>query len=511
MAPNKTKKKDKDETVDIYKKRNVQQRRIPIDDDVSINKMAKKRNEKVTSKSSNVIDSPIRTKRINDYLLNISEKPITVHQDEVIDCCDEKTTNSNEQHVPKKKKKGEQNDSVTDSCDQVTAKSNEKEPSKSKEINNGMSNVVTAARHAILDNPYAKKHSENKTDTKDNDDNFSMPSVPQVVNVAKENSNVVSPFSKSDHRARVVHQNLGLNAMSSETASSLGINILPIYTNLRKYYDKPTARIRCAYINGKETQSVVFFYEELTPNAYHAQTYFLNQLKNNSWVQTFYPWELPGINSDLFKLFMNNKFVEGRHLGHGYTLFIYTHQVPVQNREKILATAHKLCPIVQKIVKNKQIIIVEDDKFFLHNDACVWSSIINKNACVSRLTIEANDMILNSLNKVCNPKFWDKHEAIIRKYYQPKMLSVELAIQFNAPLEEIKETNELTPELVELIKERRNQRNNFQDIVQEELPSNIDPTSQVNYCFSSNETKIYTEDPSHEELADFINNTESFD
>ena len=497
MAPNKTKKKDKKETADIYKKNNAQQRRIPINDDVSINTKGKKSNEKITSKSSNVIDSPTRTKRINDYLLNVSEKPITVHQDEVIDCCDENKTNSNEEHVPKKKK-GEHNDNVTDSCDQVAANSNEKKPSKPKEINN----------------PYAKKHSDNITDTKDtrdNADNFSMPSVPQVVNVATTKSNVVSPFSKSNQRSPVVHQNLGLNVMSPETASSLGINVLPICTNLTKYYDKPTARIRCAYINGKETQSVVFFFEELTLNAHFAQSYFLTQLQNNKWVQTFFPWELPGINSALYKLFLNNKFVEGRSQGHGYTLFIYTHQVPVQNREKILATAHRLCPIIQKIVKNRQVIIVEDDTFFLHNNACVWSCIINKNACVPRLTIEANDLNLNSRNKVCNPKFWDKHEAIIRKYYHPKMLSVELAIQFNAPLEEIKETNELTPELIELIKERRNQRNNFQDIVQDELPTNIDPTSQVNYCFTSNETTICTEDPSHEELADFINNTESFD
>lgn len=42
MAPNKTKKKDKEESVDIYKKKNVQQRRIPINDDVSINKKGKK-------------------------------------------------------------------------------------------------------------------------------------------------------------------------------------------------------------------------------------------------------------------------------------------------------------------------------------------------------------------------------------------------------------------------------------------------------------------------------------
>ena len=73
-----------------------------------------------------------------------------------------------------------------------------------------------------------------------------------------------------------MHHNLRKNTISSPTASSLGINLLP--KKLNNYYGKPTARIRCAYVNGNETQSVIFWFEELTLNAYFAQMYFLTQL-----------------------------------------------------------------------------------------------------------------------------------------------------------------------------------------------------------------------------------------
>ena len=453
----------------------------------------------------------------NDYLINVLEEPVPkkkINEDkyEVIDCCDEKSPNSNETHKYK----------VNDCSDEKTINSNE-ESTKKKEINTIMTNITsvepnstilytTPTKHATLKNPYNNNKKNiistgNITITKNNDDSFSMSSVPEVVNLAKD-GNVVSPFSLSDQKSSVVHHDLGINIISSPTVASLGINVLPKRSN---YYQIATARIRCAYINGDETQSVVFFFEELTLNSYFAQSYFLTQLQKNKWLQKFLPWEIPGINSDVFKLFVNNKFVQGKEQGHGYTLFIYTHGVPAQNRDQIKATAYKFCAIVQKIVKNKQNVIVDDDKFFLHNGACVWSNIINQTACVQRLSIEANDMIMNDSLKVRNPKFWDKHEKIIRKYYNPRMLTVELAIKYNAPLDEIDPSIILTPELIEQTRQRRLLINTFQDTVQDELPSNIDPTTQVNYNISPNEININTDNPSHEELADFVNNLGNFD
>ena len=239
--------------------------------------------------------------------------------------------------------------------------------------------------------------------------------------------------------------------------------------------------------------------------------YFLTQLQNNPWLQNFLPWEIPGTKSEICKLFLNNKFIQSKEKGHGYTLFIYTHGVPVQDREKIKDTAYRISSICQKIVKNKQNIIVEEDKLFLHSGPCVWSAIINQVFCVQRLSIEANDILMNDKLNVRNPRFWDRHKMIIRKNYNRNKLTIELAIKFNAPLHEIDPTIRLTPELIELVQQRRLLIETFEDIVQEEIPSNIDPTSLVNYSISPNEINGNNDDISHEELAAFVNNLGDFD
>ena len=455
----------------------------------------------------NVIDSPTRAKRINDYLNNLSEqepipkKNTNERKDDVIDSLDKKSVDCN-----------------------VEETTNTNEECKQNEIDQGINNIgsieqntivlcTTPAKHGTLGNPYIMNKKNIASPGKVNDDSFSMASVPEVVNLAKD-GNIVSPFSLSDQKQSVVHKNMGINVMSSPSnvmsspsAASLGINLLPKRPN---YYHVSTARIRCAYINGDESQSVVFFFEELTHNSYYGQTLFLSNLKKILWLQQFLPWEIPGINSDVYKLFVNNKFVQGKVAGHGYTLFIYTHGVPVQDREIIKANAYRFCAVVQKIVKVKQNIIVDDDNFFLHNGPCVWSSIINETACVQRLTIEANDMALNDSLKVRNPKFWDKHEKLIRKYYNPNMLTVDLALKFNAPLDEIDERIILTQALIEEIGRRRLLINTWQDVEQDVLPSNVDPTSQVNYNITPNELNVNNDHPTHDELEDFVNNLGDF-
>jgi hypothetical protein len=522
MAFNKEKKKDKNESVAVYKRKIVQQRRIPIDDDGN-KKNKKKRN--VTG-DKKVIDSPTRNKRINDYLSNVSDdtvskKNVDEPNDAFIDCCDEKTTNPNVQHVYHKNM-DEHKEELIDCCDEQTSKLNEE--SKLEQVDE---TVITTAivkpnyniprkiatQPATVINPYNNKgkntvSSQNITKTNKQDDTVSMPSVPEVVNVTR-NSNIVSPFSIYKQKSPAVQHDLGINIISYPTAASLGINLLP--SNLSNYYGKPTARIRCAYVNGNGTQSVIFFFEEMTLNAYFAQTYFLTNLKENQSLQNLLPWEIPGANSEVIKLFINNKFVQGKEQGHGYTLFIYTHGAPFQNRELLRATAYKLCAIAQKIVKNKQNVIVDEETLFLHSSSCVWSSIINQVLCVSRLSTEANDILMNDPINVRNPRFWDRHKTIIRKYFNPNKLTVELAIKFNAPLDEIDPTIRLTAAFIEQVQQRRLLIDTWQDIVQDVLPSNIDPTSYVNYNISPNELNGDNDIPSHEDLSDFVENLGNFD
>jgi hypothetical protein len=245
------------------------------------------------------------------------------------------------------------------------------------------------------------------------------------------------------------------------------------------------ARIRCAYINSSFDQTVIFWFEEINYNAHCAQAALYKTITTSNWLKKTFPFEVPNRNEEL-KLYQNNKIVYGKKLGYGYILFHYTH-CGYHDREELKNNAKVLRDAVHKMVKRSQDIIV-DDKLFLYNSECVWSCITNLTSCISRLKRETNDYMLNTSSNICNPHFWDRHEKIIEKYFYPYMLSIDLANQFNAPIEQLDPSITRTVELIEYMKNRRAYANTESHNSQSELPNDQNPIAQLNYCINPSPT-----------------------
>jgi hypothetical protein len=175
-------------------------------------------------------------------------------------------------------------------------------------------------------------------------------------------------------------------------------------------------------------------------------------LINNS--DSFFMKTIPfgaGLNFHSLFWHKNNKVVTGKNEQWGMRLFNYTSKHPFQNKPNMIATGHAISEYVNNGLKNARL-IMDENRFFYFRESCVWSSLTSLNDCVRRLVLETNEKLNNKNHQ--NPYFWKHNELIIRKYFYPNKLNIELATIFNAPLEEIDESINRTDELLKSVEQR---------------------------------------------------------
>lgn len=448
-------------------KYNKQQRRVPIASDDKNNetipndKSNKKKSEKESDdtnlmkrKAVPTIDSLIPKKKNSTISENnvVNESSINT-TNEVIDIDDTERT----------------------FMEEAIAVTIDAEKSDVQEANSGTSklqkNVSVIAKNTIR-NPYLKENSAEIDRPK------TLYSPPKVVNVTRKNEGdltAVTPISVMSPRDSIMEIDLGINPITCNEVTTMD--------------RKPVAIIRCAYIQTEDTQTVIFWFHEQEVGSYKCQVH-LNYLINKKahWCTKRIPFGSNDAGNPVY-FSHNEKVVSGKNGRLGMRLYHYVGKHPFQTLENMKITAREIQRRVNEGCKYSQLVI-DDRKFFYFNKPCYWSSLVSTKECLLKLKRETSDCFNDEIN--FNPYFWQKHEKIIRKYFYPGQLGVDLAHMFNAPLVELHPNIERTSELLWQVENRLNNVALSHEIDYEFLnSSNNDPMLAVNYkAFQSEDLKV---------------------
>jgi hypothetical protein len=115
-------------------------------------------------------------------------------------------------------------------------------------------------------------------------------------------------------------------------------------------------------------------------------------------------------------------------------------------------TARRICGYVNGDCKAN--LIFDENRLFLYNRPCVWSNLIGKQGAIDKLVRDTNEVLNDKYSS--NPRFWDNHIELIKKFFFINKLQVDVAELFNAPLENIDPCIERTADLVRSVSLRRN-------------------------------------------------------
>lgn len=249
-------------------------------------------------------------------------------------------------------------------------------------------------------------------------------------------------------------------------------------TNNNNTQKLPEALLRCAYIQNSNSQSVVFWCEELTKWSFKCQNKIQSDIRDGkSWVTSTIPFISPGSDQP-YSLYLhrNNVQVKGMHGSFGIRLFHYTLGNHFQTELHIKNTARNIVRYANEDCKAK--LIFDENRLFLYNKPCVWSNLIGIKGAIDKLKRDTNDVVNERYSS--NPRFWDDHMEFIKKFFFINKLQVDVAAILNAPLENIDNAIERTPELVASVLLRRNgiTATNIQQVTYS--GTDIDPEDEVN-------------------------------
>jgi hypothetical protein len=235
--------------------------------------------------------------------------------------------------------------------------------------------------------------------------------------------------------------------------STLGLNLKALSPDQKGKQNKTNvsraeiqAHLHCAVIKDDTEQHVIWWILETSTLSYLARYHWVQAIESNEeWTKTI------SIDNPYSKL---NWCHQGKKM-YGFTgqyqirLFPYTNAYPgFQTKEQIFNTGQCIALHINNRASNKIKLVVDRATLFYYPDDVVWSTILEQSSCLWKLKTESGD----DFN---NPNFWDGNVSLIRKYYFPGTLSVELVNRLNAPFEELHECYR-TPEFESQVRLRRN-------------------------------------------------------
>jgi hypothetical protein len=277
--------------------------------------------------------------------------------------------------------------------------------------------------------------------------------------------------------------------------SKLGLNIKPFKFEDNKVKGEKAARIsgqvaflKCAIIENENDQHVIWWIMETHQRSYLSKFHWQRAIEEQElWTKSIV------IDHPQKKLFWHHEGQKmfGFNDKYPIQLFPYTNiKPPGQSKEQIISTAECIAQCINNRTNNETKLIVEPDKLFYYKNNVVWAEIIDVYNCNWKLKQETGD-------DYSNPNFWDDHKDIIRKYYLPGTLSLELVNRFNAPFEELHPSFRTSEVLMQIHRRRHtNYRENYHNnnnLIRSDI-SNVDITNDNEYIneFLDNNDNINT-------------------
>lgn len=262
-------------------------------------------------------------------------------------------------------------------------------------------------------------------------------------------------------------EDLGINAEDKPLASTVGT---PMKQKL------PEALLRCAYIQNDNSQTVVFWCEELTRWAFRCQNKIVIDMREGKhWVSQEIPFASQ-INDPhiVLHLHRNNIFAKGMHGTYGLRLFHYTLRTRFQTLTNMKNTARRIAAYVN--ADCKATLTYDENRLFLYTKPCVWSNLIGKKLTIDKLIRDTNEVLNGTTSS--NPRFWDNNCELIKKFFFFNKLQPDIAELLNAPLDNIDPSVPRTPELLRSVENRRSAIALYRAPIQETYEM-VDPEQEV--------------------------------
>jgi hypothetical protein len=286
-----------------------------------------------------------------------------------------------------------------------------------------------------------------------------------------------------------ISDDMGINVEDIPTPlTSNGINNIQ-NTNSSSSQKLPEALLRCAYIQNENSQTVVFWCEELTKWSFKCQNKIMADIRDGkSWVTREIPFGSQ-VAEPLYFLYLhrNNIYMKGIHGNFGIRLFHYTLRTRFQDEVNMKNTARRIAKNVNEDCKAN--LIFDENRLFLYKKACVWSNLIGKKGAIDKLIRDTNEVLNDRYSS--NPRFWDNNTELIKKFFFINKLQLDVAELLNAPLENIDPCIERTQDLVRLVSLRRNGINAV-NTSQTDVENQPDPEDEVIVDNDENSTTIFS-------------------
>jgi hypothetical protein len=279
-----------------------------------------------------------------------------------------------------------------------------------------------------------------------------------TVESGKCESEVVTTVSHSVNTSTVVANveadDMGINIadIADTTVSNLvNANATSNPNNTQKL---PEALLRCAFIQNSNSQTVVYWCEELTKWSFKCQNKIMSDIREGkNWVTREIPFASQ-VTEPPYSLYLhrNNVAIKGMHGSFGIRLFHYTLRTNFQTELNMKNTARRIVKYTNEDCKAN--LIFDENRLFLYKKPCVWSNLIGKKGALDKLVRDTNEVLNERFSS--NPKLWDNHMELIKKFFFVNKLQLDVAELLNAPLENIDNCIERTAELIASVSKRRN-------------------------------------------------------
>jgi hypothetical protein len=191
-----------------------------------------------------------------------------------------------------------------------------------------------------------------------------------------------------------------------------------------KYLDKDS-KLKCCLIEGHDGSAIVFRVEPNDPNiksgSWGEKCFFDALHENEEWLTTI------NIDSTALAWFHEN-VPQKNPKNFSIHLFVIYTEANLPPKENIVKLGQYICQHLNATPGNHTTTILHDDSFFWLPDGAVWSDIIGCDAALARL-------IKN--NGHPSPGYYDLHRQTIHTYFHPQTLSINLARNLYAPIEEV--------------------------------------------------------------------------
>jgi hypothetical protein len=324
-----------------------------------------------------------------------------------------------------------------------------------------------------------------------------VPSTEQHITVSTSSSAVITSTVETNNGIDDIGINIADIAVNIPN-NTANVSVASITSNSQKL---PEALLRCAFIQNSNSQTVVFWCEELTKWSFKCQNKIMTDIREGkNWVTREIPFATQG-SEPPFSLYLhrNNVAVKGLHGTFGIRLFHYTLRTNFQTELNMKNTARRIVRYANEDCKAN--LVFDENRLFLYKKPCVWSNLIGKKGALDKFVRDTNE-VLNGRYSL-NPKLWDNHTELIKKFFFVNKLQPDVAELLNAPLENIDDCIERTAELVASVSQRRNGAvvNSTSEVFSEididpenEFPEQNVISNSTQYSSGSNNSHNQTED-----------------